>query len=41
MLEEWQKAHPNEPKMFDLFEQLSIMEDAWQVLTMQTADLAA
>ncbi len=28
MLEEWQAAHPCEPMMFDIFEQLYILEDA-------------
>lgn len=28
VIREWQTAHPEEPKMYDVFEQLYIMEDA-------------
>lgn len=41
ILEEWQCAHPSEPPMFDVFEQLYIMEDAWRTLAAEPADLAA
>ena len=32
MLSDWQDAHLEEPRMTDVFEQLYIMEDAWQSL---------
>jgi hypothetical protein len=46
MLQEWQQAHPEEPRMSDIFEQLYILEDAWHTLAAEprvaeTADLAA
>lgn len=46
MLREWQQAHPEEPKMSDIFEQLYILEDAWRTLAAETraaetADLVA
>ena len=40
VLEEWQEAHPNEPVMFDIFEQLYILEDAWQSLAAEPAGAA-
>lgn len=41
MLQDWQSAHPSEPQMFDVFEQLYVMEDAWRTLAAEPADLAA
>ena len=41
MLQEWQSAHPNEPQMHDVFEQLYVMEDAWRTLAAEPAELAA
>ena len=38
VLEEWQATHPSEPVMFDIFEQLFMLEDAWHSLA---AELAA
>ena len=32
MLAEWQQAHPEEPRLTDVFEQLYVMEDAWRSL---------
>ena len=41
ILGEWQKAHPKEPKMADIFEQLYILEDAWHTLVAEPAEMAA
>ena len=41
MLQEWQSAHPNEPMMADIFEQLYILEDAWHTLAAKPAQRAA
>ena len=41
ILREWQTAHPEEPEMADIFEQLYIMEDAWQTLVSQPINRAA
>ncbi len=41
MLQEWQSAHPDEPQMYDVFEQLYIMEDAWRILAAELTELAA
>ncbi len=32
LIREWQAAHPEEPKMYDVFEQLYMMEDAANIL---------
>ena len=37
----WQEAHPEEPKMADVFEQLYIMEDAQCILAAQSDEEAA
>ena len=41
MLSHWQEAHPEEPKLADVFEQLYIMEDAWRSLAAESNSQAA
>ena len=40
MLQEWQAAHPEEPKMPDVFEQFYMLEDAWRTLAAEPAEPA-
>ena len=41
MLTEWQQAHPEEPRLTDVFEQLYVMEDAWRSLAAEPTPQAA
>jgi hypothetical protein len=41
ILKDWQDAHPEEPALKDVFEQLYIMEDAWRRLAAEPTPQAA
>lgn len=41
ILRDWQDAHPEEPALKDVFEQLHIMEDAWRSLAAEPTPQAA
>jgi len=41
LLQRWQEAHPEEPKMADIFGQFYILEDAWYTLAAEPAAVAA
>lgn len=41
ILRDWQDAHPEEPVLEDVFEQLYIMEDAWRSLAGESTPLVA
>lgn len=41
ILGDWQSAHPEEPVLKDVFEQLYIMEDAWRSLAAEPVSTLA
>lgn len=40
LIREWQAAHPDEPKMYDVFEQLYMMEDAAHTIAAEREDVS-